>query len=194
MQSGVGTIGHGIYETDEAGRQLIVTTPDCIYECRLQNEKEAREFLKLRAYLGTSRLAVRRQMLEKVVPLPVEFGVEADEFLTAVTIAYAGGRVLSDPLTNYRLHSGNMFQYGNGDPVRARRKYIALAGIVRDLPARLVAAGISAEVADILTSSVHLDAQRLILSFRVGCAWGPAPLDPQSPPPPSLHTTFRYLL
>src|SRR5260370_37229314 len=110
MQSGVGTIGHGIYETDEAGRQLIVTTPDCIYECRLQNEKEAREFLQLRAYLGTSRLAVRRQILEKVVPLPVELGVEADEFLTAVTIAYAGGVGLCGPLQNYPPRSVDMVQ------------------------------------------------------------------------------------
>ncbi len=190
----VGTIGHGIYETDEAGRQLIVTTPDCIYECRLQNEKEAREFLQLRAYLGTSRLAVRRQILEKVVPLPVELGVEADEFLTAVTIAYAGGRVLSDPLTNYRLHSGNMFQYGNGDPVRARRKYIALAGIVRDLPARLAAAGISAEVADILTSSVHLDAERLRLSFRGGWSWESVRVERESHRQAYVQSTFGYRL
>src|SRR5260370_28075601 len=119
MQSGVGTIGHGIYETDEAGRQLIVTTPDCIYECRLQNEKEAREFLQLRAYLGTSRLAVRRQILEKVVPLPVELGVEADEFLTSVTIAYAGVRGFSDPLTKFRPDSGKMFSSRQRGPCRA---------------------------------------------------------------------------
>jgi hypothetical protein len=43
---------------------------------------------------------------------------------------------------------------------------IALAGIVRDLPARLVAAGISAEVTNILMSSVQQDAERLRLSLR----------------------------
>src|ERR1700682_2919389 len=61
--------------------------------------------------------------------------------------------------------------YGDGHPVRDRRKYIALAGIVHDLPSRLVAAGISAEVTNMLTNSVQLDAERLRLSFRGGWSW-----------------------
>ena len=41
-----------------------------------------------------------------------------------------------------------------------------MAGIVRDLAARLVVAGISAEVTNILTGFVQQDAERLRLSLR----------------------------
>ncbi len=92
----VGTIGHGILEIDEAGNQTILATPDRIYESRLQNANEAREFLQLRAYLGTSRLAVRRGVLQKALPLPLDLRIEADEFLATVTTAYSGARVLKD--------------------------------------------------------------------------------------------------
>jgi len=190
----VGAIGHGIYETDEAGRQLSVTTPDRIYECRLRNEKEALEFLQLRAYLGTSRLAVRREILEKVLPLPLDLAVEADEFLAAAAIAHFGGRVLSVPLTNYRLHSGNLFQYSRGDSTRGKRKYTALACIVRDLPTRLAAAGIPAEVASILTSSVHLDAERLRLTLGGGWPWQSVRVERESQRQAYGHRTFGYRL
>jgi glycosyltransferase involved in cell wall biosynthesis len=190
----VGTIGHGILEIDEAGNQTILATPDRIYESRLQNANEAREFLQLRAYLGTSRLAVRRGVLQKALPLPLGLRIEADEFLATVTTAYSGARVLKEPLTNYRLHSGNLFQYRRGDPVRGRRKYIALAGIVHNLPPRLVAAGIAADVINILTSSVHVDAERLRLSLGGGRSWQSVRIERETYRQAYEQTTFGYRL
>jgi hypothetical protein len=166
-----GTIGHGIFEVDEAGRQVIAITPNRVYELRLRSAEEARQFLQLRSYLGTSRFAARRSVLTKALPLPSDIGVEADEFLAGVTTALSGARVLTEPLTNYRLHSANLFQFAEWDAVRARRKYTALAGIVRELPPRLAVAGISSEVTGILTRSVQLDAARLRLSLGEGWPW-----------------------
>jgi hypothetical protein len=190
----VGTIGHGIFEANEAGFQVVVTVPNRIYELQLGSTEEAREFLQLRAYLGTSRLAVRRGVLGRALPLPLDLAIEADEFLAAVTTAYSGARILNEPLTTYRLHSGNLFQYQGSDPVRGRRKYTALAGIVRELPTRLAAAGIAPEVTDILTRSVYLDAERLRLSLGGGWPWETVRIEREFHKQTYGHSTFGYRL
>ena len=189
-----GTVGHGIFEVNEAGFRAVTTVPDRIYELRLKSAEEAREFLQLRTYLGTSRLAVRREVLDRALPLPFDLAIEADEFLAAVTTACSGARILNVPLTNYRLHSGNLFQYQGSDPVRGRRKYIALAGIVRELPARLAAASIAPEVTDILTSSVHLDVERLRLSLDGGWPWETVRIEREFYRQSYGHSTFGYRL
>ncbi len=166
-----GAIGHGIFEVDENGDKRNVIAPDRKYDCRLRDAEEGHEFLSLRAFLGTSRLAVRREILAKILPLPADLSIEADEFLVTVAAALGGARVLSQPLTSYRLHAGNLYQFEKWDANKARRKYQALACIVRELPARLVAAGISNEVARILIASVHLDAERIRLSLGEGWPW-----------------------
>jgi glycosyltransferase involved in cell wall biosynthesis len=167
----VAAVGHGIFEVDECGHRRSVIVPDRTYDSRLRSLDQAREFLQLRAFLGTSRLAVRREILSKILPLPTALTIEADEFLFTLAVALGGARVLALPLTNYRLHSGNLYQFEKWDPIKARRKYDALACIVRDLPARLVAARIPGEVIDSLTTTVRLDADRLRLSLGDGWSW-----------------------
>lgn len=167
----IGTVGNGIFEVDETGKRLNQVTPDRTYESNLCNREEGHEFLPLRAFLGTSRLSVRRSVLCRIIPLPASLQVEADEFLAAVATALGGARVLHQPLTNYRLHSGNLFQFSEWDTEKAKRKYGSLATIARELPARLAAAGIADEVAEILTNSVNLDAVRLRLSLGEGWFW-----------------------
>ncbi|HET9995275.1 MAG TPA: glycosyltransferase [Candidatus Acidoferrum sp.] len=189
-----GTIGHGIFEVDEAGRQITAITPNRVYESRLRTAEEARDFLQLRSYLGTSRFAARRGVLAKALPLPSDIAVEADEFLAGVTTALSGARVLTEPLTNYRLHSGNLFQFAEWDAVRARRKYTALAGIVRELPARLAAAGIAREVTDILTRSVGLDATRLRLALGEGWPWETVRVERESRQQAYVQSTIGYRL
>src|SRR5262249_19398733 len=69
-QREIGAVGHGLYEVDEAGKRLYLNVPDRSYGCHLSNQEEARQFLDLRSFLGTSRLAIRRSVLEKIIPLP----------------------------------------------------------------------------------------------------------------------------
>ena len=98
----IGAVGSGLYEVDEAGKRLFLNIPDRRYSCRLQDLDEARHFLELRSYLGTSRLAIRRAELERILPLPEDLLVEADEFLATVAVALSGCVVLNEPLTSYR--------------------------------------------------------------------------------------------
>ena len=167
----IGVIGHGLYEVDEHGRQLYVNVPDRHYFCRLSSPQEAHQFLELRSFLGTSRLAARRSVLVRVAPLPEALLVEADEFLATHAAALGGARVLEQPLTNYRLHSGNLYQFSEWNSGKARRKYDSLACILRDLPPRLDEAGVSKDVIQILTNCTRLDVERLGLALGNGWPW-----------------------
>jgi len=166
-----GTIGHGILEVNESGGQLAVITPERVYESRLSNSQEACEFLPLRAFLGTSRLAVRTEVLRQVGQLPEELKIEADEFLATVATAMGGARILDQPLTNYRYHSANLFQFAEWDRTKARRKFDSLACILRELSPRLEKAGVGKDVIRILTDCIHVDTERLRLSLGEGWPW-----------------------
>src|SRR5258707_4727552 len=61
----IGTIGHGIIEVDERGEQLAVVTPKKTWESRLRDLQQGSDFLTLRAFLGTSRLSMRTDILRQ---------------------------------------------------------------------------------------------------------------------------------
>jgi len=167
----IGAVGHGLYEVDENGKRLFLNIPDRRYSCRLRDLDEARQFLELRSFLGTSRLAIRRAVLERILPLPEDLLVEADEFLATIAAALAGCVVLDRPLTSYRFHSGNQFQYSVSDDRRHKRKAISLSCLAKDLPPRLQAAGTPNEIVEFLTLPNWIDASRLRLSLGQGWPW-----------------------
>ena len=167
----IGTIGHGFTEVDEGGKPLAVIAPKTESESRLRSIKDGSDFLTLRAFLGTSRLAMRRNILRQVGALPEGLKIEADEFLATVATAIGGTRVLREPLTNYRYHSANLFQSEEWNTANAKRKHDSLACIVSELPPRLQNAGIPEEAIRTLTASVGLDAERLRLALGKGWPW-----------------------
>jgi glycosyltransferase involved in cell wall biosynthesis len=169
--SEIGTIGHGLYEVDESGKRLASNTPDRPYQTYLKNTQEATEFVPLRSFLGTSRLTVRRNILHTIIPLPEGLQVEADEFLATQTTALCGARVLQQPLANYRFHSGNLYQFSEWNAEKAKRKLESLTCILRDLPPRLLEAGIPVQAIEILRAPLSIDAGRLRLSLGEGWPW-----------------------
>jgi glycosyltransferase involved in cell wall biosynthesis len=168
---GLGAVGHGLYEVDEAGKRLFLNIPNRRYSCRLQDMEEARNFLELRSFLGTSRLAIRRVVLDRILPVPQNLLVEADEFLATLAAAFSGCVVLDQPLTSYRFHSGNQFQYVVGDDRRHKRKATSLECLAKDLPSRLRAAGAAKEIVEFLTLPNWIDASRMRLSLGHGWPW-----------------------
>ena len=167
----ISTIGHGFVEVDERGQRLAVIAPKAECESRLRNRKDSSDFLTLRAFLGTSRLAIRRNILHHVGRLPHGLEIEADEFLATVATALGGTLILQEPLTNYRYHSTNLFQFDEWDAVKAKRKHDSLACIVSELPSRLQSVGVAEEVIRTITNSVRLDTERLRLSLGNGWPW-----------------------
>jgi glycosyltransferase involved in cell wall biosynthesis len=167
----IGAIGHGLYEVDELGIRLFLNIPDRPYSCHLRNMEEARQFLELRSFLGTSRLAVRRSVLDSVLPLPEALIVEADEFLVTMVVALSGCFVLDKPLTSYRYHSDNQFQFSAADPRRRQRRFISVDSLANDLPPRLLAANVTREIIDFLTLPNWIDATRSRLTLDGGWSW-----------------------
>lgn len=80
----------------------------------------ARCFHGLTGFLATSRLAVRKNVLERVLPLPEELVFAADSFIYILAVAMAGALVLDQPLCFYRIHAGNLWM--TPEPAKAQRR------------------------------------------------------------------------
>lgn len=167
----IATVGNAFSEVNETGEEISVVKPREEREIHLRERKDGRDLLPLRCFLGTSRVAIRTTLLRRVVPLPEKLMVEADEFMTTVSTALGGALVLSQTLTNYRLHPANLFQFSEWHDAKAERKYVSLECIVRELPSRLRSAGVRDEVIHVVIESVRLDADRLRLALGRGWPW-----------------------
>jgi glycosyltransferase involved in cell wall biosynthesis len=189
-----GAIGHGLYEVDENGNRLFLNVPDRTYSCHLRDLAEARQFLELRSFLGTSRLAVRKSVLDKILPLPEAMLIEADEFLATHAVALSGCRVLDRPLTSYRFHSGNQFQSSAPDSRKLERKFISIDCLAKDLPPRLRTAGIASEIVEFLTLPNQIDATRLRLSLGRGWPWETVSVERKAFRIAYQNATFGYRL
>jgi len=167
----VAVIGHSIFEAaEERGRPLPIRP---LGQChlRLSNPEEAKLFSQLRCFLGTSRVTIRREILSQVLPIPEELVVEADEFMFTLAVAIGGAVVLDRPLTYYRLHANNLFQFRTGDEGKIRRKRDVMSCLERELPPRLALLGAPPSVIEAIIKPVWIDAERLRLTVGQGKPW-----------------------
>jgi glycosyltransferase involved in cell wall biosynthesis len=167
----IGAVGNGLFEVDAQGKRLFVNTPDRAYRCFFRTVEEGIWFGELMSYMGTSRLAIRKSVLDKILPVPDGIVIEADEYLATLAVAISGALVIDQPLTNYRFHSGNLYQYGTYDLKKARRKSDALGCLVCDLPGRLRSFGISPKIVDALLENRRIEAERMRLGVYGGNPW-----------------------
>jgi len=166
-----GVVGHGIIEIDSLTLRGSSLSPEQPGYFNLRTDAGAQRFRNYMCFLGTSRVAIRRSLLEKVLPIPEALVVEADEFMSAVAIAHGGAYLLAEPLTFYRLHDQNQYQFREGDAPRMRRKMNALASLEDALAVRLVAAGVSATAAQIIVEPIRITAARMKLILNGGMPW-----------------------
>jgi glycosyltransferase involved in cell wall biosynthesis len=167
----IGAIGNGLYEADAEGNNLRAISPDRPHRFFFRTLREGIQFRGLMTFMGTSRLAIRRAVLERILPVPEGLVIEADEYLATLAVAISGGLVLDQPLTNYRYHSGNLYQYGKFNMERARRKSDALQCLMRELPRQLQALGVSPEIVTAMLGPRKVDAERLRLAVDGGMPW-----------------------
>jgi hypothetical protein len=120
------------------------------------------------SFLGTSRLAIRKAVLEKILPVPEDLVIEADEYLATLAVAISGAIVIPQPLTNYRFHAGNLYQYSAYDLEKTRRKMKALEALVRELPAKLCDWNISKDVIGTLFRGRRVEIERMRLALDGG--------------------------
>lgn len=163
-----GTVGHGIVEFDSESRSSRALSPGTTGYFDFASDGGAQTFRNFMAFLGTSRLSIRKSVLAKVLPIPESLVVEADEYMAAMSVAHGGAVLLAEPLTFYRLHGANLYQFRQGDSIRTRRKLAVSECLAKQLPPRLRAAGISESAIDVVVEPIVVLAARMKLELDGG--------------------------
>jgi glycosyltransferase involved in cell wall biosynthesis len=164
----VGMVGHGFYEQYFDGRPNGLILPGRPYLLGLTSREYAEMFRHLAAFFGTSRLTIRRSVLDRILPIPEELEIEADEYIFTLAPAIRPAMILNEPLCYYGIHSENLFQFGKFEPAKARRKMNVLDVLMRELPPRLRKFGASEEIVAALFQGTRVEARRIRLSLDGG--------------------------
>jgi glycosyltransferase involved in cell wall biosynthesis len=166
-----GTVGHGIVEVDTSYGRSRALAPGTTGYFDLSSDAGAQIFRNFMAFLGTSRVSIRKKVLGEILPFPQALIVEADEFMSAMAVARGGAVLLPGTLTFYRLHDENLYQFRQGDPVRARRKIAVLDCLVNELPPRLRDAGVTPSAVSIIVEPIGISSSRMRLAIDGGMPW-----------------------
>lgn len=164
----VGIVGHGIVEIDKDSKPLRTLLPPETGAFSLRTDDGAQTFRNYMAFLGTSRVSIRKSILSRILPIPDVLAVEADEFMSAAAVAAASAVLLSEPLAFYRLHDANLFQFRSGDPVRLRGKERVLTCLADVLRQRLGQMGVPPSTTSIVVEPIRIAALRMRLSLDGG--------------------------
>jgi glycosyltransferase involved in cell wall biosynthesis len=166
----VAAVGHAYYEVDEAGNITATMSPGVRRHLSLDDPARARESAPFRIFLGTSRLAIRRSLLQRALPIPPELPF-FDNFLFTQAIAISGAEILPEPLCNYRIHLGSLYAGDAASKKRLWMRYRLLCRLLEHLPFRLKRLGIPANTIAALLESDFVDRDRLRLILEGGTPW-----------------------
>jgi glycosyltransferase involved in cell wall biosynthesis len=167
----VGAVGHGYYAVDEAGTVYQSVIPEHKFRLCLRSCEDAKLFCHLRCFLGASKVAYRRDLLEQVLPIPEVLRFEADEYIWTLVVASADALVLDFPLFFYRFHAANNFMQRSRDKSLLRRRRDVMQGLLYHLPARLKSLGVPQEIVAIVMEQIQIDVKRLRLLLDGGMSW-----------------------
>lgn len=166
----MGIVGHGIVIVHRDGSQQTEVLREG-FRFRADNLPGAKLFRRRGAFLGTSRMTIRRELLGRIGLVPEAIRVQADEYLFTVASALTYVRILEEALTFYRLHEFNAFQYDEFDLERERHKQQVLAMLVSCLLERLDREGIEKKVREAALAYTQAACDRLRLVINGGWSW-----------------------
>ena len=167
----IGVVGHGIYEVDSDTRHMSATLPERPGDIDLHTTAGAAFFRHMMCFFGTSRVTIRKEVVKRAVPIPKELVIEADEFMSTMSAAYSMASLIQEPLTFYRLHTGNLFQVRSSDTAKTRRIYQVIVALSRDLEARLPDASVPPDSIRAIVEQLQIGALRLRLMLDGGWPW-----------------------
>ena len=171
----IGAVAHAYYccyDESHSGNNLTeIVAPEKPTRVTLSNSEGARRADPLRVFFGTSRLAVRKAILDRIPPIPDALIFSADAFIFTVAMALADAYVLAEPLCFYRLHAENLYAFRSTDIAKQRRRYIVLKKLMEVLPVALAAAGVYPEIVSALLGADQLEAKQIELRYNGGWPW-----------------------
>jgi len=166
----LGIVGHGIINVQRDGREQTESLREN-FLFQADSLEGARLFRRRGAFLGTSRMAIRTGLLQRIGPVPEGIEIQADEYLFTLAAALAGARILPEPLAYYRLHEANSFQLPTHDPQKLRRKQKSLAILAKSLLERLERFGVELPVRRAVVEYTQASADQLRLALDGGWPW-----------------------
>jgi hypothetical protein len=166
----VGLVGHGVTQVYPDGRQQT-ESPRVMTRFRINSAEGARTFRTRRGFLGTSRMAYRKEILLQIGTVPEALKFEADEYLFTLAGLFADVLILRESFTFYRLHDKNLFQLPKGDAEGSRKKQQVLTVLAQSLRAKLKGHGLPDEIAGIIVECVQVEADLLRLVLDSGFPW-----------------------
>lgn len=166
----VGLVGHGITSVYPDGKQVVQLAREPA-RFRLNSVHGAKMLRMRRGFLGTSRMAYRREVLRQIGGVPEPLIFEADEYLFTLAGLYADVMILREAFTFYRLHDRNLYQLNNGEGGAKRKKQEVIAALARWLRERFAEVGVPAEIAETILECVDVEANHLRLMLDGGYPW-----------------------
>ena len=167
----VGGVGHGCLMVDADGNLLSTVVPDKRYRASLKSVTDARVYSRIGGFFGTSKVAYRKSLLDRVLPVPEGAVIEADEFLFTTIPCIADFVALDLPLFYYRLHSGNNFLAAAASEKSVRRKYNSLACLLQNLPGKMKFLGASQEIQDVALAPLATLVELMRIQLDGGSRW-----------------------
>jgi hypothetical protein len=166
----LGIVGHGITMVHLDGREQSEILREG-FRFQANTVEGARLFRLRKSFLGTSRMALRADLLRRIGSVPEALTLQADEYLFTLGAVLAPGEVLKDALTYYRIHDANGFQLSANKPQQVRRKSGALAAVASSLSEQLVHLGVDPRTRDAITEIIQAEADQLRLMLDGGWSW-----------------------
>lgn len=167
-QPAVGIVGHGIVVVGRDGREQTETLLEG-HQFRANTVKGGELFRRRGAFLGTSRMTIRLQVLRGIGAVPEGIRIQADEYLFTLAAVLAEAEILPEALAFYRLHDRNLFQLTNRpDPAKLRGKQKSLELLAKSLELKLEELGIEKEVRRTIVEYSEACAAQLRLSLDGG--------------------------
>lgn len=168
--SDVGIVGHGIVTVQRDGSEQVETLRDG-FRFRADNLEGAQLFRRRGAFLGTSRMTLRANLLRRIGPVPEGIEVQADEYLFTLAVVLAEAQILPEALTYYRMHEANRFQLASHDPQKLRRKLESLSILALSLMQQLERFHIETRVRRAVIQYTQASADQLRLMLDGGWPW-----------------------
>jgi glycosyltransferase involved in cell wall biosynthesis len=167
----VGIVGHGIVVVGlNGGEQSEILREGFRFQA---NTIEGGKLFRRRgAFLGTSRMTIRAELLRRIGAVPKEIEIQADEYLFTLAAVLAEAQILPEALTYYRMHDANGFQLSErSEPQKLRHKQKSLATLAKSLSEKLEELGIDRGVRETVVGYTQMSADQLRLMLDGGWPW-----------------------
>ena len=166
----VGLVGHGISEVYPDGHTRV-EVPRQVCNFRITSADAARSFRLSKGFLGTSLMAYRRDILNRIGSVPEKLRFEADEYLFTLAGLFADVMILPDSFTFYRRHDANLFQLTNGDSSAVWRKQTILVAPAQSLREQFEKYKVPHAIVQVVLECLDVEADLLRLSVQTGTPW-----------------------